>query len=98
MSIVKCKNCSYQFKYLNILKSILLCYKPIKCPECKEDYKINILSRVTGAGMLNFFIVRSIEKKIELNPIIDFALYIIIFISLILLAPFLARLDPENNT
>lgn len=52
MSIQKCKNCSNEFTYSEILGSILGGYKVLECTKCHTKYKITILSRLIVAVVL----------------------------------------------
>lgn len=103
MMIEKCK-CSYQFTYGKILKSILSCYSPIECPNCKTKYKIAIYSRSVGIGFFALLFVRDLRKNSELSECILWLILFGLILLHFLITPFIATLKecpseklPENK-
>ncbi|SHK17747.1 TIGR04104 family putative zinc finger protein [Desulforamulus aeronauticus] len=98
MMLEKCK-CSYQFTYGKILKSILSCYSPIECPNCKTNYKIAIYSRSVGMGFFAFWFVRDLRKNSELSECILWLILFGLLFASFLIIPFIATLKecPSKN-
>lgn len=49
MLIQKCKNCSRQFKWYSVFKSIMVGYRPVECEYCKTQHYIYFMSRMLFA-------------------------------------------------
>ena len=96
MFIQKCKNCSKEFTWKIVLKSVWVegYSKSIKCDRCNTKHYINMTSRIFIAILIALPIILQlpITKYIHTNIILYDSLFIITYILvLILTTPFIAR-------
>lgn len=93
MFIQKCQNCSKEFTWKSVLKSVWIegYSKSIKCDHCKTKHYINMTSRIFVAILIGLPIMPMI-KHIPTNTILYALLIIITYILvLIITTPFVAR-------
>jgi CXXC-20-CXXC protein len=90
MFIQRCKNCSKQFKWLTVIKSIWNGYKPIECDNCKTKHYFKFSSRILIAILipLPVFFQRTLFNLFSSDSIFIYPIWIILVICL---SPFFAR-------
>ncbi len=93
----KCHECSYKFRYRDLLKSIALCRKIIECPECKTKYKINAFSRVIGIAIIPMIIMRELRNRYELSESFLWLIFLAFIAVIFLVAPFTSTLSTEKQ-
>ncbi|MDR5659863.1 hypothetical protein RH915_10215 [Serpentinicella sp. ANB-PHB4] len=69
----KCKKCSNEFKREDIMKSLLLGYKPVKCGSCNTEYVVNFRTRIIMGLLLAGAVVLGAGLK---NPFVFFILIV----------------------
>ncbi|WP_209459273.1 TIGR04104 family putative zinc finger protein [Youngiibacter multivorans] len=91
-TIQKCQNCSEQFTWKAIQKSLLWGYKPISCTNCSSTHDISFMSRI---GLVLF--TTAIPMLLVFNPLMDLrieietALYLLWVVIVIGIAPLFVK-------
>ncbi|WP_084543982.1 TIGR04104 family putative zinc finger protein [Paenisporosarcina indica] len=96
MGIQKCCECKKRFKWSQILKSLILSYRPISCNHCGTKYKITYSSRYLPALLifLPILVLLTPHAKNQSFTIPFFITVALIYSLLItMILPFLMKYD-----
>ncbi|MBK1809035.1 hypothetical protein JHL18_00015 [Clostridium sp. YIM B02505] len=95
MFIQKCKNCSKEFTWKCVIKSVWTegYSKSIKCAHCKTKHYINMTSRIFFAILIGALpmLQLPIIKHIQTNILYYLLIIITYILVLILITPFIFR-------
>ncbi|MEG0295450.1 MAG: hypothetical protein RR620_01950 [Clostridium sp.] len=98
--MAKCQCCSYEFKLKDVIKSIFLLNKPIKCDECKVENYVKLKSVIFFLGLMLIPLVLITTLNSIFGLVITIVLYSIWYIKIVCLLPFLIkyyRKDSKKN-
>lgn len=95
--MAKCQRCSYEFKLKDVIASIFLLNKPIKCDECKGENYIKLKSVVLFWGLMLIPLVLITTLNNVFGLIITIVLYSIWYIKIILLVPLFIKYYRKDN-
>lgn len=100
MLIQKCKKCSNQFTWKEVIRPIWFSwtYSPLKCPRCNTEHYINITTRlfialgiVAPTAIKGFMFSRNAQTVLRISLRNQLLIYLLWFILLGCLTPFFAR-------
>lgn len=93
----RCKNCSKQFKWKSIVKSIWSGYNSIECDNCKSRHNINFISRllITLSIPLPLLFQKYLFRLFNSDSILVYLIWILL---ILFVSPYIARYHIENIT
>ncbi len=97
LNIQRCKNCSKEFKWKTIIKSLWFGYKPIECVNCKTKHYLVLTYRIiisTGI-VLPVFFSHFLSSLLKTYPL-RISFYLVWVAIVICIAPFFSRYHLED--
>ncbi|KHF39234.1 TIGR04104 family putative zinc finger protein [Halalkalibacter okhensis] len=95
MVLHKCDVCFTSFRYGDVLKSILLGYKPLTCSKCSVELKVTIASRVL-TSVLTILIPLIVAFNIASEPIYQVAIFLLFGFGVSFFLPFIIRYSSRS--
>ena len=93
----RCKNCSKQFKWKSVVKSIWSGYKSIECDNCKSRHHINFVSRLLIALSIPLPLIFQRYLYSIFNSY-SLLVYLIWVLFVLLISPYITRYHIKDNT